>query len=268
MILSKKIKYKLIKNLWYCKCNKNRNVGDLVGMYVYEKITGKKIRYIHPCKTKEKVYLTCGSILQHRHVKNNNTIIWGSGLMYDNIKEFKAEIFALRGKKTKNVLEKIGLNCPDVLGDIALLLPRFYNPKNIKKEYEVGLIFHFTHNDNEIINVLKQKYKLNIINVNLPIEKFIDEIVKCERTISSSLHGVIISHSYNVKSLPIHLDKNGLNNSFFKFEDYYSCFDLEMKKIFKNEIINTENIISLIDNYNQPKFPINTEKLYNSCPFL
>ena len=130
------------------------------------------------------------------------------------------------------------------------------------------MIFHYSHFDKDIIQFLEQRYKLNIISVELGIENFVKEVLKCNYTLSSSLHGVIISHSYSIKSLPFNLEKKGLNGTFFKFEDYYSCFDLKYKSYFKNDILNNDNIIQLIKTYNQPKFPINTDKLYNSCPFL
>lgn len=256
------------RNLWHSSCNNNKNVGDLVGKYIYEKITGNKINYIHPSDTKDKVLLTCGSIIQDKHVKYNNTIIWGSGIMFENISKFNSKIFAVRGKKTAEILDKLDIKCPQIFGDVALLLPRFYNPKNLEKHYDIGLIFHYSHFDKDIINFLKQRYKLNIISVDLEIENFVTEVLKCKYTISSSLHGVIISHSYSVQSLPFNLEEKGLNGTFFKFEDYYSSFDLEFKPYFKKDILNNKNIIQLIKNYNQPKFPINTDKLYNSCPFL
>tara|TARA_B100001027_G_C16267379_1_gene332931 strand:- start:6098 stop:7687 length:1590 start_codon:yes stop_codon:yes gene_type:complete len=256
------------RNLWYSSCNNNRNVGDLIGKYIYEKITGNKINYIHPKDTKDKVYLTCGSIIQYKHVKYNNTIIWGSGIMFEKINKFNSKIFAVRGKKTAEILAKLDIKCPQIFGDIALLLPRFFNPKNLEKYYDIGLIFHWSHLDKDIINFLKQRYKLKIISVDLEIENFVTEVLKCKYTISSSLHGVIISHSYGVQSLPFNLEETGLNGTFFKFEDYYSIFDLQFKPYFKNDILNSKNIINLIKNYNQPKFPINTDKLYNSCPFL
>lgn len=256
------------RNLWHSYCNNNRNVGDLVGKYIYEKITGNKINYIHPEDTKDKVYLTGGSIIEYKHVKYNNTIIWGSGIMFENISKFNSKIFAVRGKKTAEILDKLDIKCPQIFGDVALLLPRFFNPKNLEKYYDIGLIFHYSHFDKDIINFLKQRYKLNIISVDLEIENFVTEVLKCKYTISSSLHGVIISHSYGVQSLPFNLEEKGLNGTFFKFEDYYSSFDLEFKPYFKNDILNSENIIKLIKNCNQPKFPINTDNLYNSCPFL
>ena len=256
------------RNLWHSSCNNNKNIGDLIGKYVYEKITKNKINYVHPKDTKQKVFLTCGSIIQYKHVKYNNTVIWGSGIMFENIGRFYSKIFAVRGKKTAGILRRLGIKCPNIFGDIGLLLPRFFYPKNIEKIYDIGLIFHYTHFDEDIINFLKDRYKINIISVELSIEDFVTEILKCKYTMSSSLHGVIISHSYSIKAIPFHLDKKGLNGTFFKFEDYYSAFDLKMKQIFKNDILKTEDIFELIENYNQPNFPINTDKLYNSCPFL
>jgi GR25 family glycosyltransferase involved in LPS biosynthesis len=264
------IKYN-INNLWHSSCNNNKNVGDIVGKYIFEKITNTTINYIHPSNTKDLVYLTCGSIIQDKHIMYNNTIIWGSGIMFDNISNFSADIKAVRGKKTKNILDKLNIPCPDIFGDIALLLPKFYNP-DIDIIYDIGLIFHYSHVNyeisNNIINILNSNYKINIISVDLDVELFINEIKKCKYTLSSSLHGTIISHAYSIKSLPFHMEKDGLNNTFFKFEDYYSSFDIELEKyIFSGDIINCNDIINMINSYYQPLFPIKVDKLWDSCPF-
>ena len=255
----------ITRNLWYSPCNNNKNVGDLIGIYIFNKITNGKINHIHPTNTNEKVYMTCGSLIKYENVKNNNTIIWGSGLMFDKIKKFDSIIFAVRGKETKKVLDKLGIKCPKVFGDIGLLLPRFFNP-NVEIIYDIGVIFHYQDKDKNLVDLLKEFYNVNFINVNLPVEDFIIEVKKCKYTISSSLHGVIISHAYNIKSVPFHLQKNGINNTFFKFEDYYSCFDLNFVKIFREDILN-KNLLELINEYQQPKFPIDTNLLYDSCPF-
>ena len=51
---------------------------------------------------------------------------------------------------------------------------------------------------------------VKIIDVTEPIQNVINYILECEMTISSSLHGIIVSHAYNVKSMWIKLtDKIG-----------------------------------------------------------
>ena len=79
--------------------------------------------------------------------------------MFENIAKFKSKIFAVRGKKTAKVLKNLDIECPKIFGDIALLLPRFFNPKKLDKNYDIGLIFHHTHSDKDIINFLKKKFK-------------------------------------------------------------------------------------------------------------
>ena len=54
--------------------------------------------------------------------------------MFENMSKFDSKIFAIRGKKTGEILDKLDIKYPKIFGDIALLLPRFFNPKNLKKK--------------------------------------------------------------------------------------------------------------------------------------
>ena len=96
------------------------------------------------------------------------------------------------------------------------------------------------------------------------------EILECEMTISSSLHGIIVSHAYNIKCMWIKITDKILSG-IFKFRDYYGSLEIDnynqMLPYIYKEQISLQDITQLIDNYPNPKFPINTKSILETCPF-
>ena len=82
------------------------NYGDLVGKYLVEKISGKKIVWVNPKKISLRflfhpIYVTAGSILAH---VNKKCIVWGSGIISKMHSVNSAKFLAVRGPQTRNFL--------------------------------------------------------------------------------------------------------------------------------------------------------------------
>ena len=130
---------------------------------------------------------------------------------------------SVRGPLTRNAVLYNGGQCPDIYGDPALLLPLICDESN--KEYDVGLIPHYTHyNALRVINKAK-KHNYHIIDVRNsdPLE-VVKEITKCRKIVSSSLHGIICAHAYGIPAawinIPLHGDQS-------KFHDHYQSVGLQ-----------------------------------------
>ena len=107
------------------------NYGDLLGKYLVEKISQKKVVWSRPSAFSifdffKPIYLTIGSILTH---VNSKCIIWGSGIISKEYSIEKAEFLAVRGPQTRAFLLNQGYTVPEIYGDPALLLKEYY--KNI-----------------------------------------------------------------------------------------------------------------------------------------
>lgn len=183
---------------------------------------------------KPNVLIGIGSVLGG--VSSRNYIVWGSGIISRNDTFKNANFKAVRGKYSQKRIEELGYKPPKVIGDPALLLPIIYN--NIQqKKYDISIIPHYIHYKH-----YKKKIgeKFNIINLTDEIESIIDQINQSEITISTSLHGIIVSHAYGVKSIrAIDLEKN-LSGDDVKFYDYYSSVNL------KNHLpINSHDLFSM-----------------------
>lgn len=247
-----------------CDCRNNYNFGDYITPYIYEKIYN-----IKPINNRTNTFIMgAGSILRF---SNKNSIIWGTGFIKDNsfIKKYK-NILSVRGPLTRNRLLELGIKCPEVYGDIGLIMPYFFNPK-IEKKYKIGIIPHYID-----MEEFKNKYNyldsdIKIIDVTDNIEIVISNILQCEMTISSSLHGIIISHAYNIKSMWIKISDN-IEGGIFKFRDYYGSININnyinMNPYIFNKKILKDELIKLIESYPNPKFPLNTKYILDLCPFL
>lgn len=186
--------FKFIKLL--CKCKR----------YIIPSFKG----YIYPW---EKGFFAIGSILDFSSYK---TLIWGSGFREFHSKFRGGKVYAVRGKLTQDLLpDSVGKNI--AIGDPALLLPLVYTP-DCSVMHKIGIVPHFIDYD---YFFSKYSHKYYIIDVRTTdVEKVIKQICSCRFILSTSLHGLIVSHAYGVPALWI--KKGWINSSEFKFYDYFS----------------------------------------------
>lgn len=241
----------------------NRNFGDIIGPYLAEKISGMTIQYANKNYVRSH-FLTAGSILAFA---NGNSIIWGSGIlsMRHNVKKPK-RVCAVRGPKTRERLISLGIDCPDVYGDPALLLPRYYCSLS-KNSYRLGIIPHYVDYE-EVSSKFANEPVVKVVNLLDPLEKVVDDINSCERTVSSSLHGLIASHSYGIPSAWAKFSDK-LAGDGTKFEDYFLSVNLVPYQPYdySNNRISLNQVIDLIDRKHQRKIDIDLSKLMAACPF-
>ena len=162
------------------------------------------------------IYVTAGSILAH---VDNKSIVWGSGIIEYDTKVARATFLAVRGPKTRKNLILQNHNVPEVYGDPALLLPKYYSSK-IPRKYKIGIIPHFV--DYPLVSDWYiNSSEIKIINLlNNSVETVIDEIRSCEHIISSSLHGIIVSHAYGISAVWVKFSDKLFGDD-IKFEDYF-----------------------------------------------
>ncbi len=225
------------------------NYGDVLGKYLVEKISNRKILWANPKKFNirdfwQPIYVTAGSILAHI---NKKCIVWGSGIIQENQIVKPAKFLAVRGPETRRVLINQGYDVPEVYGDPALLLPKFYNPK-IDKKYKLGIIPHYVDYNFVVEHYANRKDVLIIDLMTNNIDATTDKILQCKRIVSSSLHGVIVSHAYQIPAVWIKFS-NKLFGDDMKFKDYF------MSVLIKPYVPNTVESLTANENF---------ESLFNS----
>lgn len=252
------------------------NFGDILSPYIIGKLSGKKIIYkstyidnidstkkclkyiltlrFHKIKTIlwgwEKNLLGIGSIIS---CGNKNSIVWGSGFINENQIFNGGIVLAVRGRYTNNKLKEEGLKGTSIYGDPALLTPLIIKPSKLKNT-NIAIIPHWSETEYFI-----EKYSNNYKIIDLRtknIKDVIEQITSCHRILSTSLHGIIISHAYGIPALWIKHKK--LHDSNFKFYDYFSSVGIKEYEGLENidELLSSEkNYMAYFEDYKSRALP-------------
>ncbi|KUJ61660.1 hypothetical protein AR687_12025 [Flavobacteriaceae bacterium CRH] len=285
---------------WFNKKGKFGNFGDELGPYIIQKLSGKEIYQIPIPRSSIKLILafikaviykyhsidifksvaktlflngkyiiSVGSIIGWGSGKR---IVWGSGILFANEKIDNGTFLAVRGKYTQARLKELGYNYPDVFGDPALLLPLIY-PVTLTKKYRLGLVPH--HTQFEHFANFEDKFGIKVINLIGDVESILDDFASCETIISSSLHGVIVAHAYNIPALWYEYPKIKWHGENIKFLDYFSSVGIDEYQPFPLKESDSFDVESEIENVrrNFDKANINADlktiqdKLIGVAPF-
>lgn len=269
---------KVLRLYWWSEVfiqKKNKeNYGDLLGKYLVEKISGREVKWLRANKFYIKnmwqpVYVTVGSVLEHIGA---HCIVWGSGIMSRDAQVANAKILAVRGPLSRKHLQTLQIECPEIYGDPALLMPLYYAPK-VDNKYTIGIIPHI--NDLKMVTSLFTNVEgVKVINFNTnDVEATTTEILECEYIISSSLHGVIVAHAYRIPAVQVKFSNNIAGDG-VKYHDYLLSVGLNT---YAPEVIErTENVSYMVDlvKNNSNSLPSAEkvmqvrEDLLKACPFL
>ena len=216
-------------------------------------------------KTHRPYVLGIGSLLTLFSI--DNSIVWGTGVLSttDKIKGTPKEVRAVRGPLSRARLLAAGIECPEIYGDPALLLPRYYTPK-VSKRYKLGIIPHYKDMHNPLLEKLKNDKDVLIIAIRDYGHwlDFIDNINQCNAIISSSLHGLIVSEAYGIPNLWVKFNEKH-NGDDIKFHDFFLSIGHDRSVfILKNETTK-KDIQKAFDNYK--KGYIDLMPLVEACPF-
>lgn len=243
-----------------------KNFGDALNIPIVEYLSGKKVL---PSKNvsrflfgvfRFKNYAVIGSILQWC---KKNSIVWGAGYIDDVKSTIKpSKVMAVRGPKSREVCLKNNIECPEIYGDPALLLPLMYNPL-VSKKYKLGIIPHYSDFSDPWVKEITKNQDVLIIDLMVfsDYKKIVNQILQCEKILSSSLHGVIISDAYGIPNRQITLSDKIIGGN-FKFSDYFLSVNRDMVMPFSPKIEKIENVV-----YNE-SITIDLSKLIKACPFI
>ncbi len=248
------------------------NLGDDLNRILVELISGKKVvpyKYSFVSRFKKKVnYLCIGSIISQ--LTNKQSVIWGSGVLSPNLPLTckPLQVLAVRGPLSRKYLLKYGVDCPEVYGDPALLLSRYYQPHPLRRKYKIGIIPHYIDKKNPLLDLYRQEDSTYVFDIQDygNYKLFIDTICSCEFIISSSLHGLIISDSYGIPNLWVEFS-SGIIGGRFKFEDYFLSVQRPLTNL-PIEIKSFRPIDELL-HYQQDYqgYQLDIEELIKCCPF-
>lgn len=164
---------------------------------------------------RERSMLVVGSVL---HTASQDTVVWGSGANvhegHERDYNFTAlDVRAVRGPRTRAFLKARGIDAPEVYGDPALLLPELFgNRFRPTGEIPVGIVPNFAD-------------RTRFAGCGYPIidpmrawNRCVEDILKCQIVLATSLHGLIIAESWGIPARYIRVSET---EGTFKYHDYY-----------------------------------------------
>jgi pyruvyltransferase len=206
----------------------SKNFGDGINPLIFNHLMKKKPIYKHihttPIKSSTPYIVGIGSILSMRNVQSSHQIICGSGFIKkERVPQKPLRILSVRGPMTRQKFLDGGIDCPEIYGDMALLLRFIIKPpihRNIRFKY--GIIPHYVDKNTDFVKMARKNPDCRVIDIeqaDTP-EKFVKEINECDIILSSTLHGIIICDSYAIPAYHIVLTDKLMGGD-WKFKDYY-----------------------------------------------
>ena len=249
-------------NLIYFKDpTKHGNFGDELSKFITERLINRSKYKLVFNKNDISHNLVC--IGSYIHRAKNNSFIFGSGIRTPNNienghKYTNLNVCSVRGPLSREFLMKKNIDVPEIYGDPALLLPKFYVPVTIDHlKNKIGIVPHKSNYKNYVNKINETKFVL--INPTEQWQKVINCICSCKAIVSSSLHGLICSDAYNIPNL--WLNEYRLAEGDFKFKDY---FDSQKRTRVNIKHLNQYEESLLYAGGNN----IDLDKLLASFPFL
>lgn len=211
--------------------------------YLIKKKEYKKIKNVH--FPTDKTLIAIGSIISF---STNKSYIWGAGFLSNNDPFDGGKVYAVRGKFTRSRLLKMGVNCPEVYGDPAILLPLVF-PLNIEKNH-ISIIPHYVDYDDLH---LRFSDRFQIIKLESEeVEKITKEIASSSFVLSTSLHGIIVAHAYGIPA--IWIKNKETSSDGIKFKDYFSSVGIPLYEGFDELDIILKDKDSVIKFFKEHEF--------------
>jgi pyruvyltransferase len=237
------------------------NWGDALNPVLVELLSGKPA--LHLTGLHHNRYFVIGSILDGA---NETSEVWGPGFVRENgsVIGRPRAIHAVRGPLTRTLLLAQGIDCPEVYGDPALLLPHFFNP-DVPKRYSIGIVPHYIDKESPFLDRYRHDPQVLILDIESSIQDFVRAVKSCEVIFSSSLHGLICADAYGIPNTWIQFSDDVVGGD-FKFRDYRLSIGGDEPTALR---INENTDLKLdVDKPEYRQLQIDLRKLILGCPFL
>jgi len=243
---------------WWVKAD---NFGDLLSPWLISKMTGREVVFADP---KEPHYVAIGSILNRANWQSQ---VWGAGSFgNEEAADFgpRATYHAVRGPLSRARLLRLGVACPPVFGDPALLTPAYFAPK-VANTHQYGIVARWS---DDRWRQAELGPGVRLIDLGTPdVEGVIEAMLSCRRIVTGSLHGLIMADAYGIPSAFV--KSYTARGGEYKFFDYFST----VNKFRNPHHLDTTHPVTaarLRDSLHFDGRPIEFDyrKLLDACPFL
>ena len=202
------------------------NAGDFYALWIAPMVSGRKANLPGDRSSNRCSLSVVGSILEW-----GIRYVWGPGFISSQKKLAvdTEKVFALRGpdsyKIAMSTKSSDAQTISHVYGDPGLFMSWYYQPHNQIKAHSLCLIPHYADSSSPVVRSIMANWNgSHLIDIRAPLFDIMDEIVKCEFVLSSSLHGIIFSDSYGIPNAHINLSSR-VTGGDYKFNDYFRAMN-------------------------------------------
>jgi len=229
------------------------NAGDLMSKELLKHFYKLPIDNI---SNSGKRILTVGSI-GHKILQDD--LICGIGIkskVLPKVENNESKIWGLRGPISYDVFKKAGFNVNDIkfLADPGLLLSKIL-PLNDKKII-TGKVIFIPHYRERFLYKKSIKNYIEVVDIDCNPIELGNKILESEFVLTSSLHGIIFSHSLN---RPCKFVLPQTDEPIIKFIDYFESVNLNDVKPLNN--------INEYNSFCRPDYPTGIENKIKSIVF-
>jgi len=244
------------------------NYGDLLSPWLVGRVAQRPVVFAPP---RHPSYVSVGSVVTRAR---RGSTVWGSGSFGSERRSlFKAtaKYCAVRGPLTRSRLLDVGIDCPRVYGDPALLVPMYFWP-DVEKTHEVGIVIR--HSEHLWRDVAPDGPVKIIDFGSEDIDQVTRDILSCRRIISSSLHGLIIADAYGIPNAWLGADGrvggSRPNGGEFKYLDYFASVNKMRQPHYidlRGEAWSPERLSERFE-YDERPIEFDYAALMDACPFV
>lgn len=199
------------ETLYWWRPLKGTNFGDELSHAIVERMVGRPIVRAS-LKSPDPTLFALGSIIQSAR---DDDLIWGSGYwghLHITHQFKRLDVRAVRGPRTRERLLRLGIICPEVYGDPAILMPLLFPEfQRQAPQNEYIIIPHFTE-------ISRFKRVQNVVLPTAPWKEVIQQILQSRLVIASSLHGLILAEAFGIPARMLRITDH---EPLFKYQDYY-----------------------------------------------
>jgi pyruvyltransferase len=244
------------------------NYGDLLSPWLVGRVARRGVVY---APTRKPSFVAVGSVVTRAR---NDSTVWGSGSFGSERRSLfagGATYRAVRGPLTRSRLRDVGIECPRVYGDPALLVPLYFWPE-VEKTHDVGVIIRHSEH---LWRGTDTDESVRIIDFGSDdIEQVTREILSCRRIVSSSLHGLVIADAYGIPNAWLGADGevggSRPNGGEFKYLDYFASVG-KLRKPHYLDLRSVGLTVPSIDRsfeFDDRPIDFDFDALLGACPFV
>jgi len=203
------------KSVYWWRGAGNKNFGDVLGPELVTKLSNHDVTWA-PAEESELVVI--GSIMEHLPKGYDGTVA-GIGVAHRKTKKnlANANVLALRGMLS---WEASGIRNVPLLADPGLVAIDLIKEMP-EKQHQVGIISHYSDSS------IKAGPNDFVIDIQSPIEDVVTNAAKCEKIVTSSLHGLILADALGLPRMWKKYSR--VQGGGYKFHDYASSLDQRIR---------------------------------------